>query len=121
MNNKDYSISCPDLKEVKISETNCKMASYEKKEINHLFYNQEHNLFTCSMDSGVKVYNVDPLAIKTSLDSAFCGSVAHCQVLHRTNLIALVGGGSKPKFADNAGKISAKIDRILFKLNLFLL
>ncbi|XP_074603150.1 WD repeat domain phosphoinositide-interacting protein 4-like [Brevipalpus obovatus] len=89
------------------SEDSCpeyfsKMVSNERKEINNVQFNQEHNLFTCSMETGVKVYNVDPLAIKTSLDTTTCGSVAHCHVLHRTNLFAIVGGGSKPKFADNA-------------------
>ena len=30
------------------------------------------------------------------------GSVINCEMLHRTNLIAIVGGGQRPKFADNA-------------------
>lgn len=29
------------------------------------------------------------------------GTVIHCEMLHRTNLIAMVGGGPRPKFADN--------------------
>jgi hypothetical protein len=29
------------------------------------------------------------------------GSVAHCEMLHRTNLLAIVAGGSRPKFAEN--------------------
>ena len=35
-------------------------------------------------------------------DISDCGTVAFAQVLHRTNLIALVGGGCKPKFVENA-------------------
>lgn len=33
------------------------------------------------------------------------GSVATAEMLHRTNLIALVGGGALPKFAENAGTV----------------
>lgn len=29
------------------------------------------------------------------------GTIIHCEMLHRTNLIAMVGGGPRPKFADN--------------------
>lgn len=29
------------------------------------------------------------------------GSVGHGEMLHRTNLIAMVGGGAVPKYADN--------------------
>lgn len=31
------------------------------------------------------------------------GSVAAVEMLHRSNLIALVGGGAMPKFAENTG------------------
>jgi len=31
------------------------------------------------------------------------GSVRHVEMLFRTNLIAIVGGGSNPKYADNTG------------------
>lgn len=34
-------------------------------------------------------------------DASQMGTVVHCEMLHRTNLIAIVGGGPRPKFADN--------------------
>lgn len=34
-------------------------------------------------------------------DIELMGSVAHCEMLHRTNLLAVVAGGSRPKFAEN--------------------
>lgn len=33
------------------------------------------------------------------------GSVATAEMLFRTNIIALVGGGNMPRFDENAGKI----------------
>lgn len=34
-------------------------------------------------------------------DTEMVGSVAQCEMIFRTNLIAIVSGGSRPKFADN--------------------
>jgi len=39
---------------------------------------------------------------KIMIDISEMGSVVNCEMLHRTNLIAIVGGGSRPKFADNS-------------------
>lgn len=35
------------------------------------------------------------------IDVELVGSVMQCEMLQRTNLIALISGGSRPKFADN--------------------
>lgn len=53
------------------------------------------------MDVGLRIYNVDPLSEKAHLDASVVGSVALCEMLYRTNLLAIVGGGPFPKFADN--------------------
>ncbi len=90
-------------------ENNCKhinrksneMISNTRKDIISLSINEEHNLFAASMESGVRLFNIEPLMVKANLDSTDIGSIAICELLHRTNLIALVAGGSKPKFADN--------------------
>lgn len=66
-----------------------------------LRFNQDHGCFTCSMDDGVRIYNVNPLMELTHLDQSDIGSIAVCEMLHRTNLFALVGGGSRPRFAEN--------------------
>lgn len=34
-------------------------------------------------------------------DVDLMGSVAQCEMLQRTNILAIVSGGSRPKFADN--------------------
>jgi len=36
-----------------------------------------------------------------STDMELMGSVARCEMLQRTNLLAIVAGGSRPKFAEN--------------------
>lgn len=34
-------------------------------------------------------------------DMELMGSVSHCEMLYRTNLLAVVAGGYRPKFANN--------------------
>ncbi|XP_071501508.1 WD repeat domain phosphoinositide-interacting protein 4-like [Diadema antillarum] len=66
-----------------------------------LRFNQDQGCFSCATETGLRVYNVDPLALKLRLDKEDVGSVAKVEMLHRTNLIAIVAGGMTPKFAEN--------------------
>ncbi|XP_066998614.1 WD repeat domain phosphoinositide-interacting protein 4 [Anabrus simplex] len=66
-----------------------------------LRFNQDQGCFTCCMESGLRIYNVDPLVEKAHYDLELMGSIAYCEMLHRTNLLAVVAGGSRPKFAEN--------------------
>ncbi|XP_013409518.1 WD repeat domain phosphoinositide-interacting protein 4-like [Lingula anatina] len=70
--------------------------------VNNLRFNQDHGCFSCAMESGVRIYNVDPLAEKLRLGIESVGSVSQVEMLQRTNLLAVVGGGAMPKFAENA-------------------
>lgn len=67
----------------------------------NLRFNQDQGCFACCMDSGLRIYNVDPLVEKAHYDLELVGSVSHCEMLHRTNLLAIVAGGFRPKFAEN--------------------
>ncbi|KHJ48204.1 hypothetical protein D918_01472 [Trichuris suis] len=58
--------------------------------------------FVCGLDVGLRIYNSDPLVELASLDQEVTGSVKLCIMLHRTNLIALVGGGPRQKFSDHS-------------------
>lgn len=53
------------------------------------------------MESGLRIYNVEPLVEKAHFDNELMGSIAVGEMLWRTNVVAVVGGGNKPKFADN--------------------
>ncbi|CAL1272550.1 unnamed protein product [Larinioides sclopetarius] len=71
--------------------------------VNNLSFNQDHGCFSCAMDNGIRIYNVQRLTELLHLDAATVGSVSLCEMLNRTNIVAIVGGsGPKQKFADNA-------------------
>lgn len=53
------------------------------------------------METGLRIYNVEPLVEKVHFDVELMGSVSQCEMLHRSNIIAIVAGGSRPKFPDN--------------------
>ncbi|XP_066602866.1 WD repeat domain phosphoinositide-interacting protein 4-like [Prorops nasuta] len=69
--------------------------------IYNLRFNQDQGCFTCCMESGLRVYNVEPLVEKAHLENHLVGSIVIGEMLWRTNLIAIVGGGARPKFAEN--------------------
>ncbi|XP_068026614.1 WD repeat domain phosphoinositide-interacting protein 4 [Melanerpes formicivorus] len=68
--------------------------------VNSLRFNQDQSCFCVAMDSGVRIFNVEPLMEKGHLDAEQVGSVGLAEMLNRSNLLALVGGGSHPKFPD---------------------
>uniref|UniRef100_A0A4W4E4H1 WD repeat-containing protein 45 n=1 Tax=Electrophorus electricus TaxID=8005 RepID=A0A4W4E4H1_ELEEL len=55
------------------------------------------------METGVRIFNVEPLMEKGHLDREQVGSIAHCSMLHRSNLLAVVGGGVSPRFSEISG------------------
>ncbi|CAH1786710.1 unnamed protein product [Owenia fusiformis] len=66
-----------------------------------LRFNQEHGCFTSATETGFRVYNVEPLSEKMRAGLDAVGSVRHIEMLHRTNLLAVIAGGGLPKFAEN--------------------
>ncbi|XP_066248768.1 WD repeat domain phosphoinositide-interacting protein 4-like [Euwallacea similis] len=67
----------------------------------NLRFNQDQGCFMASMENGLRVYNLEPLVEKTHYDTETVGSVASCEMLFRTNILAIVSGGSHPKFPEN--------------------
>lgn len=49
------------------AKTHNGMISNARKEILSLCFNQEHNLFAAAMESGLRIYNVEPLVAKAHL------------------------------------------------------
>lgn len=47
-----------------------------------------------------------PLCVCT--DHEQVGSVAQCSMLHRSNLLAVVGGGVNPKFSEISGELKGE-------------
>ncbi|KAK7895301.1 hypothetical protein WMY93_020626 [Mugilogobius chulae] len=70
----------------------------QQRGVNSLQFNQDQSCFCCAMETGVRIYNVEPLMEKGHLEQV--GSVALCSMLHRSNLLAVVGGGVSPKFSE---------------------
>ncbi|XP_058807126.1 WD repeat domain phosphoinositide-interacting protein 4-like [Phymastichus coffea] len=66
-----------------------------------LRFNQDQGCFTSCMESGLRVYNIEPLVEQAHFDNELMGSIGIAEMLWRSNLIAVVGGGTRPKFADN--------------------
>ncbi|KAI5954922.1 HSV2 [Candida jiufengensis] len=83
-------------------------------------FNQDHGCFAIGHENGFLVYNTDPIDLRvkrnfnTNLNqqqsvprnissSTFNGGsgIGHITMLHRTNYLALVGGGLNPKFPEN--------------------
>ncbi|ELT94793.1 hypothetical protein CAPTEDRAFT_208377 [Capitella teleta] len=56
-----------------------------------LRFNQDQSCFTCAMSSGFRIYNVEPLAEKLHIGTETVGSLAHVEMLHRSNILALLG------------------------------
>lgn len=73
--------------------------NYSHSNVNIDFFST--GCFVCCMESGLRIYNVEPLVEKAHFENDLMGSIAIAEMLWRTNVIAVVGGGSRPKFADN--------------------
>lgn len=70
--------------------------------VHSIRFNHDFSCFAVGMDQGCRIFNVVPFREKLNLPHDTVGSVYICEMLHRSNLLAIVGGGVLPKFADNA-------------------
>jgi hypothetical protein len=65
-------------------------------------FNQDKTAFCCAFQDGLRVFNLEPIRERAHYTEEQVGSLAMAEMLYRTNLVGMVAGGRKPKFADNA-------------------
>ncbi|KAK6171371.1 hypothetical protein SNE40_019576 [Patella caerulea] len=65
-------------------------------------FNQDYSCFSCATESGIRIYNADPLTHKLCITPDQVGSVSSAEMLFRSNILVLVGGGTMPKYDEKA-------------------
>ena len=70
-----------------------------EEHILYLTFNQDGSCFCVGTETGFMIYNSFPLKLKCKRDMG--GGIGKIEMLNRSNIIALVGGGNNPKFDDN--------------------
>ncbi|XP_060837428.1 WD repeat domain phosphoinositide-interacting protein 4-like [Rhopalosiphum padi] len=69
-----------------------------EKGIISLSFNQDRTCFACCTETGLRIYNVEPVSPREKFDF---GGVSKCEMLNRTNLFAIIAGGKYPKYSQN--------------------
>lgn len=74
-------------------------------------FNQDQGCFTVGTSHGFRIFNTHPFKdtfhrginhnLYNSIFIEFNGGISIVEMLYRTNIIALVGGGDQPKFPPN--------------------
>lgn len=68
-------------------------------ELLYVGFNQDNGCFACGTTNGFIIYNVDPF--RETFRRVFTNGIGIVEMLFRCNLLAVVGGGSNPRFPTN--------------------
>ena len=75
------------------------MEELKKEKILSISFNQDKGCFACATELGIGVYNTDPY--KGTFRRSFDGGIEQVAMWFRSNILALVGGGTNPKYLNN--------------------
>ncbi|KAE9419820.1 hypothetical protein Angca_008977 [Angiostrongylus cantonensis] len=64
-------------------------------------FNAQQDCFCVATDMGIRLFNTHPAVLLRSFSREKVGGVKVCSILHRSNIIVIVGGGSYAKFPSN--------------------
>ena len=78
-------------------------SSMEREQLLCVRFNQTNECFVCGTQKGFTVYNCDPFKERFQRD--LNGGVGIVEMLFRTNIFAVVGGGPKPCFPSNCVRL----------------
>ena len=62
----------------------------------NISFNQDNSCFSIGLENGFMIYETHP--IKNQYKRSMDGGIKQAEMLYRTNLLALIGGGDLPKF-----------------------
>jgi len=64
-------------------------------------FNQDTSAFSCAFEDGARLFHLEPIREAAHYTEEVVGSLSQVEMLYNTNMVAMVAGGRKPKFADN--------------------
>ena len=70
-----------------------------KNKVLFISFNYNSEYFSVGLNDGFKIFKTHPLSL--TVDRKLNGGIGIIEMLNRTNILALVGGGKNPKYAPN--------------------
>ena len=93
----------------------------QNEEILYISFNQDSSYISVGTQNGYKIFSSYP--IYNYFNRNLKGGIGIIEMLYKSNILALVGGGKNPKFPENKliiydDKKQKKISEIIFKSNI---